>query len=160
MDIFAHFLWTFAIYWQHPKRWLAGFIGMVPDLLAFGPVFIMNIFTGHRGVPSLSSIPSYVYAMYNITHSLVTFTILALILWFAARKWFWLLGGWLLHIIIDVPTHTNAFFPTPFLWPISTLKFSGISWGTPWFMLANYSSLFVLYAWMVWKVPMIKPGIA
>ena len=56
----------------------------------------------------------------------------------------WEILGWPLHILIDIPTHTYQFYPTPFLWPISTYKFDGISWGTPWFMIVNYSSLAIV----------------
>lgn len=72
------------------------------------------------------------------------------------RKWPWLMGGWVLHIIIDIPTHTKAFFATPFLWPLSNFKIDGISWGTLWFMLINYSALVLVYLLIVWKRNRIK----
>jgi len=53
--------------------------------------------------------------------------------------------GWLLHILIDIPTHSYSFYPTPFLWPISQFKFDGISWAIPWFMIANYSALALVF---------------
>jgi hypothetical protein len=67
--------------------------------------------------------------------------------------WWWLTGAlplaylaWLGHILVDIPTHSKRFFPTPFLWPISDYKVDGISWGVRWFMLANYGSLAAAYA--------------
>jgi hypothetical protein len=152
MDIFAHFLWTFAIYWQHPKRWIAGLIGMTPDLLSFGIFTVQRVIsTGFHLGPPFGTIPTYVYTMYDITHSLVIFALGATLLWFFARDWFWLSGGWLLHIMIDLPTHTGAFFPTPFLWPLSDFRLSGVSWGASWFMAANYGSLLILYTWLLTK---------
>jgi hypothetical protein len=50
-----------------------------------------------------------------------------------------------LHILCDIPTHTTSYFPTPFLWPFSTPFVNGIPWSTPWFMAANYTSLFLFY---------------
>jgi len=156
MDTLAHFLWTFAIYWKHPRRWIAGLIGVLPDLLSFGLLFIIGIVSGvthTNGPPSIESIPGWVFTAYNITHSLVVFTLVAVVLWFLAREWFWLIGGWLLHIIIDIPTHTTRFFPTPIFWPISSFVIDGTSWGVWWFMLLNYSAIIGVYTWLVLKVP-------
>jgi hypothetical protein len=154
MDIFAHFFWTVAIYWQHPKRWLAGLIGVLPDFFSFGIFFVERLATGAltRGPPALFGIPQYVHVLYDITHSAVVFAVVAGVFWFVWRDAFWLLGGWILHIIIDMPTHTDAFFPTPFLWPLSSITVSGISWGSDWFLLANYCLLAILYIWLVRNV--------
>ena len=155
MDILAHFLWTFGIYWQHPKRWIAGVIGFMPDIVSFGPHFMLSIARGvELGKPH--DIPSYIYAVYSISHSLVICAIGLFLLWHFAKNWFWLSFGWPLHILIDIPTHTDAFFPTPIFWPISGFEVSGISWATGWFMAMNYGLLAVLYAWLVLKVPRIN----
>lgn len=156
MDTLGHFLWTFAMYWTHAKRWIAGLVGTLPDLLSFGPFFVIGIFNGIErtsGPPSIESIPPWVFTMYDITHSLVVYGIVALVLWFMSREWFWLTLGWPLHILIDIPTHSARFFPTPFLWPISSFVFDGISWGVWWFMLLNYGALLCVYAWLMLKVP-------
>jgi hypothetical protein len=58
----------------------------------------------------------------------------------------WAMLGWLVHILIDIPTHSYQFYPTPFLWPLSSWKFNGISWGQKWFMIANYSTIVIAYA--------------
>jgi hypothetical protein len=155
MDILAHFLWTLAIYWQHPKRYLAAVIGFLPDILSFGPHMIYSIISGtlQFGKPELHVIPQWVFLLYDITHSIVIFAVGAALLWYFAREWFWLSWGWALHIVIDLPTHTAEFFPTPLLWPISGFTLSGISWATGWFMIANYISLAAVYVWLIWKVP-------
>lgn len=153
MDTLSHYLWTVAIYWQHPKRWLVGMFGALPDLMSFGIFFVQRLLTGtmERGAPGIETIPQYVHVMYDITHSLVVFMIVAAVLWFVAREWFWLIWGWALHIIIDIPTHTAAFFPTPFLWPVSDFHLSGISWGVTWFMLMNLVGLIAVYVWLIWR---------
>ncbi|MBI2102454.1 hypothetical protein HYT55_01335 [Candidatus Woesearchaeota archaeon] len=48
------------------------------------------------------------------------------------------LYAWPLHIVIDIPTHTSNFLPTPFLWPLSSFAFPGISWASREFMVINY----------------------
>lgn len=152
MDIFAHFLWVFAIYWQHSKRWIAGLLGFMPDIVTFGPHTIFALINGvDMGRPH--NIEPYVYTMYDISHSLVICALGMILLWYVARAWFWLSFGWPLHIIIDLPTHTAEFFPTPLFWPFSDFYISGISWATGWFMIANYGALFAIYTWLLLKVP-------
>ncbi|MBI5742400.1 MAG: hypothetical protein HZA25_00995 [Candidatus Niyogibacteria bacterium] len=56
---------------------------------------------------------------------------------------------------MDVPTHTYLFFPTPLFWPFSHYYFSGISWGTPWFLITNYS-LLALTFWLLRKKEFLK----
>ncbi len=55
----------------------------------------------------------------------------------------WFIVAWLLHILIDIPTHKRAFFAPQFLTPLSHFNVDGISWGTKWFMLLNYGSIAV-----------------
>ncbi|MDO8664161.1 MAG: hypothetical protein Q7K44_01235 [Candidatus Liptonbacteria bacterium] len=57
----------------------------------------------------------------------------------------WEMGGWLLHILLDIPTHSYAFYPTPVFWPLGGWKFSGYPWAHPWFIAANYSAIAVAY---------------
>lgn len=147
MDTFAHGLWSFAIF--HKKRyvWLAVLFGLLPDLLSFGILFLMNLVNGsfNRGRPSIESLPKWLFAAYNLTHSLVMFLAVFLLIYVITKKWFWPLTAWAIHIIIDIPTHSFRYFPTPFLWPLSDYKFNGISWATPWFMVLNYSALVIVF---------------
>ncbi|MEK7507610.1 MAG: hypothetical protein AAB602_00815, partial [Patescibacteria group bacterium] len=93
-----------------------------------------------------SSIFNLASSLYNISHSAIVFGIVFLTVWAIRKKIMWELGGWLIHILIDIPTHSYAFFPTPALWPLSEWKFMhGISWNTGWFMAVNYSLLVVTY---------------
>jgi hypothetical protein len=39
--------------------------------------------------------------------------------------------GWLLHIAIDIPTHSFRYYATRFLWPVSDFRIDGIAWRTP-----------------------------
>lgn len=106
--------------------------------------------------------------LYNFSHSIFVFTIVFCTVWFVRNKIArrrsgtegaaasasgsdgpkWEMGGWLLHIIMDIPTHSYAFFPTPVLWPLFGWKFNGFSWATPWFLILNYSLLILVY-WLL-----------
>ena len=157
--------------------WLAVFFGVAPDIFSFGILLVVNIFTtgafwpyvqarvesewGDKTAnilgnwissppqaPDPSMIPTYVGQLYNFTHSLVIFVLVFLFLWFLFKKPYWLLCGWGLHIAVDIFSHSDKFFPTPFLFPISNFHFDGISWAEPVFMLVNYAALIVVYLWL------------
>ncbi len=147
MDIFAHGLWSYAVFHKKKYAWLAILFGVLPDILSFGILFIMNLISGslQRGPPSLSSLPDWLFAAYSMTHSFVIFLLVFFIIYLLTKKWFWPLTAWAIHVLIDIPTHSTRFFPTPFLWPLSGYVFDGISWATPWFMLVNYSSLMIVF---------------
>ena len=147
MDIFAHGLWSYAVFHKKKYVWLATLFGLLPDFLSFGIIFVINLLNGnfHRGPPSISSLPEWLFAAYNTTHSFVMFLFVFILIYAFTKKWFWLLTAWAIHIIIDIPTHSTRFFPTPFLWPLSDYVFNGISWGTPWFLILNYSALMVVF---------------
>ncbi len=59
---------------------------------------------------------------------------------FARRIVFELLG-WLLHILIDIPTHSFSYYATRLLWPVSDYRIDGIALWTPWFWAATYGAL-------------------
>lgn len=156
MDIFAHGLWSGAVYNRSKQFWWAVFFGVAPDLFSFGLFFVQMVLMGkffardfnRTEPPDPSFVPDYVHSLYNVTHSLIIFLIIFGIVWAIRKRPFWELGGWGLHILIDVPTHSSRFFPTPFLFPFSSFTVNGISWGTPWFMVVNYASLVAVYGFI------------
>lgn len=170
MDIFAHGLWAGAAFkTANQKRKqllrvrLAAWWGIFPDLFAFTiPFFFLawNLITGDMTMAELprapydgmepvpsDRLPVFVLteALYRISHSAIIFFLIFGLVWALARRPVWELGGWLIHIVLDIPTHSYAFYPTPFLWPLSEWKFDGVSWGTPWFMVLNYGALVLVY---------------
>ena len=147
MDFFAHGFWSYAIFHKKKYVWMATFFGVMPDILSFGILFAINLINGnfHRERPSLSSLPDWLYGAYNLTHSFIMFLAVFVLIYLITKKWFWPLTAWAIHIMIDIPTHSFRFFPTPFLWPISNYKFDGVSWGTGWFMILNYSALMIVF---------------
>ncbi len=132
--------------------------GVFPDVAAFAPLFIWLIYgwmTGSArpdfGPPDLSSsgtqgiLLDYAQAAYNYSHSLVIFSVVFCGAWIIRHRPVWELGGWGLHVLMDIPTHRADFFPTPYLWPFPHPIVDGISWAEGWFMAANYLSLAVVY---------------
>jgi membrane-bound metal-dependent hydrolase YbcI (DUF457 family) len=151
MDIISHGLYGGVAFGRMRRRdYVTAFLfGIGPDLLAFAPLFIINLVSGGAmGRPSLETIPPYVFTVYGITHSLVVYALFFAFLWFLGKKHFAKLTlAWPLHILVDIPTHDFAFFPTPFLWPISDFHINGISWGQPIIFIPNIILLLSLYVY-------------
>ena len=157
MDILAHTLWTNAVFYKKYKTdwknrfWSVAF-GVLPDLVSFSPVFIYAFFKRTGFMELIGSnvwVVKYASESYNYTHSLVMFaTALIVVTLIRKGKVWWPMFGWALHISIDIFTH-HGFYETPFLFPLFNYKFDhGVSWGTPWFMIVNYSALAVAYVFI------------
>ena len=136
MDFLAHGLWGGVLFGRKSRPWwLAAFlIGMAPDLISFGWYVVSR--------PERWMIfPPYVYSLYNVTHSLVVWAAVSGTLWYFRKSFPWILGGWGLHILCDMPLHDISFFPTPYLWPLKTPFIDGIRWAQPAIMIPNYAAL-------------------
>ena len=160
MDIFAHGLWAAAgaraANGKSQPRVSVGWTawwGVFPDLFAFTiPVTLRTWERLANPGPAPHGMPHMPLAwqLYHFSHSLIIFSAVFGLVWLVKRRPPLVTLGWLLHVLIDIPTHTLRFFPTPFLWPISDYVFSGISWGNRWFLLCNYSALAIVYI-LLWR---------
>jgi hypothetical protein len=176
MDILAHGLWTAAAAkladrsgkTRKPVKigWTALW-GVFPDVFAFAPLFTFLIIQIILGNASFSHFPGpdsfepaqsdtlFLFkltgALYSISHSLLIFGVILGAICLVLKKFPWEMLGWAFHILIDIPTHSYAFYPTPFLWPLSDLRVDGLSWASSWFVILNYSALAVVYI-ILWKV--------
>ncbi len=158
MDTLSHGLWGGLLVGRASKRdfWAAFFIGMAPDLLSFGiftGMTVLGLVSGldwTHGTPSPNAVPVYVHQLYNVTHSFVTFFAVFILSWGLRKKPYWPLLAWPLHILLDIPTHSTSFFPTPFLWPLWGYRVDGVSWAHPIIFFTNWAALVVGYG--VWWV--------
>ncbi len=149
MDIISHGVWGSIGFGRKSRKsfWIAFFFGVAPDLFSFG-IFTASTWLGlvsgpdwSAGPPDSNLIPQYVHALYDITHSLIVFLAAFILVWIVRKKPLYELGAWGLHILLDIPTHSARFFPTPFLWPISDFHIDGISWGNPLIFIPNVTLL-------------------
>lgn len=173
MEILAHTLWTTAgvrkinkVSDKKGKKYQMSFFwgafwGIFPDLFAFTLPFFFSFYktiiegdqfvsfaTRHQVADgfTLSSI------LYQYSHSLIIFIFIFIVIWAIKKRPPWVMLGWVLHIILDIPSHSVSFFPTPFLFPISNYHFPyGVSWSNAWFEIINYSALA-----LVWGSILIK----
>jgi hypothetical protein len=185
MDILAHALWTNAgarkanqMFEKNDKpkiNWAwATFWGIFPDLFAFSIPFFVRFYSLIFGSISLShffqrppvaeeNVLSNGFSLaphlYPYSHSIVIFSVAFIIVWIIYRRPRWELLGWALHIVIDIFSHSVDFYPTPFLFPISSYHFThGIAWSNKWYMIINYTALLAVYGRsFLKKKPVIKP---
>lgn len=170
MDIFAHALWASAgakkfnntLEKKNKSKisilWSA-FWSIFPDLFAFFIPTILSAFLIISGGKSFSEIshhgprlsmdnPTFDLTayLYQYSHSIIIFLAIFGLVWLVLKRPYFPLLGWLLHILLDIPSHSIEFFATPFLFPISNYRFPyGVMWSTGWFMIVNYSLLLVIY---------------
>ena len=153
MDIISHGLYGGIAFGQKNKRdyWWSFVFGIAPDFFSFGVFTAMTALGVSPRYVQLrnDAVPQYVHSLYNVTHSLVIFAVVFLIVWTLHKKPFLPMLAWPLHILVDIPLHSTAFFPTPFFWPFfNNLRVNGIPWGEPIILIPNVILLVVLYSWL------------
>jgi hypothetical protein len=164
MEIVAHGLWAAAAAVTANRKtgksirigwtvWWAAF----PDVLAFGLPAIIGIglaLTGNldpaAGHGHLIPRARLALPLYPAGHSLIVFLAVFGLVSILARRFVLEMLGWLMHILIDIGTHSLSYYATRFLWPVSDFRVNGIAWWTPWFWAATYVALAIVYIAM-WK---------
>lgn len=164
MEIIAHGLWAAAAAITAKRStdirlrigwtvWWAGF----PDVLAFGPSIAAGLWLGLAGGANAGSADGHLLPhvhigppLYPAGHSLIIFLLLFGVVSLLARRIVFELFGWLMHILIDIPTHSLRYYATRFLWPLSDVRVDGIAWWTPWFWGLTYVALAAVY-FLLWK---------
>jgi hypothetical protein len=168
MEIIAHGLWAAAAAITAKRTttarlqvgwtvWWAGF----PDVLAFGPAFAAGLWlrlTGSHAAGGHSLPHVHIgLPLYPAGHSLIVFALVFAVTSILARRIVFEMLGWLLHILIDIPTHSLSYYATRFLWPISEFRVDGIAWWTPWFWAATYAAIAIAYI-ALWKKGWLARG--
>lgn len=172
MDILAHGLWSSLVakaankalrQAQRVKIRRAVFWGVFPDIFTFALPFIVVFWYLATGQMHWADFPKPDTAgaaapahpikilgfthnpLYEISHSIIVFLIVFAVFSLIYKRPLLELLAWLLHILIDIPTHSYQFYPTPAFWPLWDWKFNGIVWANPYFLLANYAALLIVY---------------
>ena len=153
MDFISHALWGGISLGRKNRRayLLAVGISLLPDILTeglFSILYLLNIggMPGwENGHPNITDYPLWAQYLYDITHSFVIFALIFALFWIIIKRPLWVLAAWGLHILIDIPMHTLALFPTPFLWPISDIRINGLDWSNPFILATNIILLATAY---------------
>ena len=151
MDTFAHGLITYAVGQSARSRinwrWLV-FFGAFPDLVWL-PFTFINLLTSRHIY--------FFNGPYNISHSLVIWAIVSLLAMIRWRKTFLYTWPWALHLLIDIPGHTDM--PTPILWPVAHWTIHGwfdwLAW--PW-LLSTYVGLAIVFV-VLWRLGKLWPWV-
>ncbi len=167
MDFFSHGLWSGAVYKtlniktkNRFKIWLSVIFGVLPDFFSFAPIFVWGLWQFMFNNFNLSYLrPSEIEPaqqdtlpifqltsfLYEFSHSLFIFFIFFGLAYLIFKRPVWEMSGWFFHILIDIPSHSYQFYPTPFLWPFSHYYFNGLAWGNLYFLILNYSAIIFVY---------------
>lgn len=163
MDILAHALWAGVgtavagrrIPISRPAAVGIVALAVLPDIVQLFPLLPLVV----AGDGTLAMLRAFVLAvpgqeptlppivallshhLHCIMHSAVVAGLVTLLLWLPHRR-FWIpLAGWWGHIVIDVFTHSTAYYAVPVLYPFTERGFDGLAWNEPWFLALNYIAL-------------------
>ena len=149
MDTISHVLWGKGLFGYRKYRWLSLLFGALPDLLSFGLYFLFNLISNpstiRLGKPELSEIPSWVFSLYDFSHSIIIAIIFIVMVYAINKDLYFPMLAWPFHIVLDFFTHSVQYFPTPILWPISHYRFDGIPWSNPYIMIGNTICIFFVF---------------
>lgn len=155
MDYISHGLWSYIFFHRIHRPILAVCFGLLPDTMSWVIYAIYRAFTYETfGKPVLSQIPGWTYTLYNLSHSLIVASFVIIFIFIILRRIPLYVFAWPIAIVMDALTHSREFLPTPFLWPVSSWTFPGISWATPWFFILNYiliAAALILIFYRRWK---------
>ena len=167
MDIAAHALWAGAgallLVRRRALPKAAGValvaLAVVPDLMHTLPVAAWALFNGlpddfmiylralpDRAQPLPAEVELWSHHLHCVFHSGVIALGVTAATWLWLRVFWWPLAGWWSHILIDVVTHSDDFYPSPVFYPLTYWGFDGVAWDRPWFVIANYAALAVVWA--------------
>ena len=165
MDVLAHGLWAAAAA-VTAKRTAALRVRVLPlalwatfpDVLAFGPGIAVGLWlrvAGGVGYAASANGGHFHHVhiglpLYATGHSLLVFAGVYGVCWLVAHRPVVSLLGWLLHVLMDIPTHSYSYYATRFLWPLSNYGFDGVAWWTPWLLWCTYGSLALVYL-IMWR---------
>jgi hypothetical protein len=159
MEIVAHSLWATAaavtarrVTNTRIRAGQAAWWAVFPDVLAFGPSSLAGLWlrltAGPGTTPPEGHFLPHVHLgipLYPAGHSMIVFALVFGVAALIMRRVLFGMLGWLLHILIDIPTHSFSYYATRFLWPVSEFRIDGIAWWTPWFWAATYGALAAVY---------------
>lgn len=161
MDTLAHALWA-GIGIAAARRRVAISPGVMAATVAMAVLpdlaHLLPVIAGGGGWQTLAdyvmarpgtepALPPLVALLSHHLHCILHSGVIAGVatLWVARwRPCLWApLLGWWSHIVIDVFTHSNDFYPVPVLYPFTQRGFDGLAWNTPGFQAVNYAVMLV-----------------
>lgn len=142
MDPLTHIFLTRKLISKRPLAIIAGVAPDAPFYLTYPAWVIRQGQLKHAlQTNDWPDPPVWMETSHHMFHSLPLLFITALLLWtVSGRIPRHIFLAWVLHILIDIPTHSRRRWGPRFLWPISTYSFDGLSWAEAALQLARSSS--------------------
>ena len=129
MDPLTHVLVTYAAIGRERALLIASLAPDIPFYATY-PLWVVRRGVLRRALTGNEwpDAPSWMYAPHHMTHSLPLIGAIALALRLRSGRWpRWCLA-WIVHILIDIPTHSRKHWAPQFLWPFSACTVDGVSW--------------------------------
>ncbi len=171
MDIVAHGLWAaLGVAFVRRRRPIAArtaaavvALALLPDLAQLLPLLVLVARSGdlqvlHAYITALPgaqpllppAVALWSHHLHCVLHSAVVAAAVTALIRGFTRTWWLPLLGWWSHIVIDVFTHSTAFYPSPVLYPFTYWGFDGVAWNTPWFLVATYAAIGAVFVmWLL-----------
>lgn len=131
MDPLTHILITRALVGREPATQLAGIAADAPFYLTY-PWWLLARGELRRSFArnSWPAPPRWMLRLHHAAHSLPLLLVAVMLIRLTVGRWPSALArAWLLHILIDIPTHSRKQWAPQFLWPLSNLSIDGVSWA-------------------------------
>lgn len=130
MDPLTHIFFTRKFISSKPNVILAGIGSDTPFYLTY-PAWVIASGQLHSAIHhnNWPEPPRWLEIAHHALHSIPMLVLLAIGVRLVTNRWpkdtF---RAWLLHILIDIPTHSRAQWGPRFLWPFSNFAVDGVSW--------------------------------
>lgn len=169
MDVLSHILWTFVIWPKSDYPLLPIIIAGLPDLIpllssifyfsykkklsnflfkSMGKKFVPRFLANHMGKGLVINYPKPIKFMYHFLHSIIIFIIVSIILIIILGQdkilTYLILLPWFFHIFIDIFAHGKRYKGPKFLFPLSNIRFKGLSYYSTPIIITNYIILVIL----------------
>ncbi len=131
MDPLTHIFLARTLIDKRPTTLLAGVVADAPWYLTY-PIWLFRQGQMSQAFQTNQwpSPPRWMDILHNAAHSLVIALGVIGILRLLSGHWKHpCIHAWILHILIDIPTHSKQNWGTRFLWPISDFAVDGIPWA-------------------------------
>ncbi len=129
MDLISHALLT---RWCVDTTHATLIAGLAPDIPFYStyPFWLAatrQLLTAFR-TNEWPTAPAWMYQCHHMSHSVLVVLVCAVIIRCATGRYPRWAAAWLLHILVDIPTHSQRYWAPQFLWPIASITVDGVSW--------------------------------
>jgi hypothetical protein len=136
LDTVAHGLWSYLVSGRLLRWPLAVGFGVLPDVMTFLPHLLLGEHSAGGQV--------IFDHLYGVFHSVPVVVSVFLLVAAARSRAVWEMGTWLIHIVFDVLTHPETFYPTPFLYPFLSPILGVVDYRFSQFIVINYGVILFL----------------